>query len=604
MRKFLYSIMGLACMGCTLTSCSDFLDAENKANLEAEGYFGSDKTLGELRVNLYNSLKTAATTINLQEWGTDLYAVTRSGQPPVYQRYIMTPEDGEVSSFYQSMYSMIKNANSMLKYGEGNVRYVAEAKFVRAYGYYLLTQQFGAVPYIDYYIETANKNYPRTPLHDIYDSMIADLEGIAEEAQLPADDHSGNISRRAVKALLAKICLAAGWDLETTLTSDVQGTYSISSHVYFDKAARYATDVIGGQQLTLSFEDKWSPAQEGNAEEIFSVQYERNGYPGDILTGGHGLQNTYGSQYGSPMDNGLKSCSGTLVPSAKSLYLWGPDDQRYEGTFMTTIYNYMGTWGTTGYYAYYNATDDAKQTMRIMGRYFPWYTTAAEAEAYIAAHKSQLIKGDSKAQPYVVIMADPATAYMFDANGNIANSTIRNKEYTEYLKGEGMTAVTHCVKKFDDPTTPQDNSATGYRDIVVLHLSDIYLVAAEAYLMAGNETEALKYVNSVRSRAGAPMLSSFSAYQPDYVVSAGFTVRPIDLVLDERARELYAERTRWMDLRRTRQLVRYNVEFNPYITSVADMSNNKGEVKWYRPIPAAEIETNTALGTEDQNPGY
>ena len=198
-------------------------------------------------------------------------------------------------------------------------------------------------------------------------------------------------------------------------------------------------------------------------------------------------------------------------------------------------------------------------------------------------------------------MADPAVAYKFDAN---ANQTKVTKDYVTHLKGEGMTAVTHCVKKFDDPETPQDNSATGYRDIVLFHLSDLYLTAAEAYLMAGDESSAISYINAVRTRAGASAISSFDSYKPDYATSDGFTIRPIDLVLDERARELYAERTRWMDLRRTRQLVRYNVEFNPYVTSMADMCNSKGEVKWYRPIPASEIETNTAISSDDQNEGY
>ncbi|MGN0220759.1 MAG: RagB/SusD family nutrient uptake outer membrane protein, partial [Prevotella sp.] len=154
------------------------------------------------------------------------------------------------------------------------------------------------------------------------------------------------------------------------------------------------------------------------------------------------------------------------------------------------------------------------------------------------------------------------------------------------------------------PTTPQDNSATGYRDIVMIHLSELYLVAAEAYLMTGDEDKALEYINHVRQRAKAPALSSFSDYKPDYAMSEGFTLRQIDLLLDERARELFAERTRWMDLRRTKQLVRYNIEFNQYVKSIDDMCNNKGEVKWYRPIPAAEIETNTAISSADQNPGY
>ena len=78
----------------------------------------------------------------------------------------------------------------------------------------------------------------------------------------------------------------------------------------------------------------------------------------------------------------------------------------------------------------------------------------------------------------------------------------------------------------------------------------------------------------------------------------------LDHILDERARELYAETTRWVDLRRTRQLVRYCIAYNDGISSAEQMANTRGEIKWLRPIPAKEIETNTALTSADQNPGY
>lgn len=601
--KNLNVIIALFTVG-SLVGCSDFLDADNKASLEAGTYYNNDKSIEELRVNLYSSMKSLGTNIDLQEWGTDLYALTSMNQPPLLHSYLITPEEPVVANYYQDAYSMIKQANGMLKYGSNNPLYVAEAKFVRCYGYYLLTQHFGSVPYITEYIESANKDYPRTPLKDIYNSVIAELEEIATEPQLPVEDttHKGYISQRAVKTLLSKVCLAAGWDLETKLIDSAKGTYSIAGHDYFDKSAKYAEEAINGQQLTMSFDDKWSPFHEGNEEEIFSLQYERNGYPGDVLTGGHNLQNNYGSQLGSPMDNGLKASSGTLVPSAKAIYLWGPGDERYDGTFMTTIYNGMGTWGTTGYYAYYNATDAQKAENVIAGRFYPWYATKAEAEKFISDHQSQFVKGACKAECYVEILADPTITYKFKANGQV--STVMSKPYNEHLKAEGMTTVTSCVKKFDDPTTPQDNSATGYRDVVLFHLSDLYLVAAEAYLMVGNEAKALDYINKVRARAKTSAIKSFVDYHPDYEVSEEFDIRPVDLLLDERARELYAERTRWMDLRRTKQLIRYNLQFNQYINSISDMSNNKGEVKWYRPIPAAEIETNTAISNDDQNPGY
>ena len=587
-------------------SCaSDFLEAENKAGIGADEYFSTADGQNALRAVMYSGLKPVVNNTALTEYGTDLYVPSRGSSPTNAQQYTIEAENGDVSSFYQTLYSMINNANCMLKYGAANALYVAEAKFIRAYGYYMLTQQFGAVPYVDAYIESAAKDYPRTPLAEIYPKVIADLEAIAADTSLPEADseHKGYVSRRAAKALLAKVCLAAGWDLETTLTSAEQGTYTVTGTSYFQKAAQYADEAIGGQQLTMSFEDKWSPANEGNAEEIFAVQYERNGYPGDEMTGGHTRQGTYGSQMGNPTENGMKSMASSLAPSAKAIYLWEKGDERLDATFMMTTLNYTSQWLTEGYFAYYHRTAAEQAAMGIADKYFPWYATSSEIQQFIDDHKSQLTRGTGKLLVQVHVLTNPATLYSIGTNGTIGR-TFSNLEWNEYLRGQNGSAVVPAVKKFDDPNTPQQNNATGYRDIVMLHLSDVYLTGAEAYLMTGNQNRSLELVNAVRQRAKASQLSSFAAYTPDYTTDVSFTLTPLDLVLDERARELYAETTRWMDLRRTRQLVRYNVAFNPNISSVSDMSNVRGEVKWYRPIPAAEIETNTAITQADQNPGY
>ena len=599
-----------ACLLCTgilaattaLNACSDFLEPENKAAIEAEGYFQTDEGQQALRVVMYNGMKALATNTALTEQGTDLYVASRGVSAGSMGQYTITPENSDVTSFYQSAYAMINNANCMMKYATGSARYTAEARFIRAYGYYMLTQQFGAVPYVTDYIESARKDYPRTPLADIYQAVIADLEAIAADESLPETDHQGYVSRRAAKALLAKVCLAAGWDLETSLTNAAEGTYTVLGTTFFQKAAQTAEEAIAGQQLTMSFEDKWAPQNEGNDEEIFSVQYERNAYPGDVITGGHNRQGTYGSQMGNPVENGMKSTGSSLAPSAKSIYLWAKGDQRLDATFMMTTYNYTSQWLQEGYFAYYHNSAAQLANIPIADQYFPWYVTTAEVEQFISSHQNQLAKGNGALTVQVHHLATQSTLYAIKQNGQMDKTF--TESYSDYLRGQHGSAVVPSVKKFDDPETPQQNNATGYRDIVLLHLSDIYLVAAEAYLLAGNEQKALQLVNTVRQRAKATALNAFSSYQPDYETDVNFHLNALDVILDERARELYAEQTRWMDLRRTRQLVRYNVEFNPEIKAVSDMANAQGEIKWLRPIPAAEIETNTAIAQQDQNPGY
>ena len=602
MKKLFNAILIPAALLAGMASCSDFLEPENRANIEADSYFATDEGLAQLRVTEFTGLRSLVTNVDLTEWGTDLYVTSKSSDPGDFHRYNVTPENSTVESYYKACYSLINMANCMLKYGAANEQYAAEAMFLRCYGYYRLVQQFGAVPYVTSYIESGATDYPRTPLSELYPALISELEGIATSSALPAEDHNGNPSQRAVQALLAHICLEAAWDLETTLNDAAQGTCSVTGNTYFQKTAKYADMAIAGQDLTMSFEDKWYPANEGNAEEIFSVQYERNGYPGNVLTGGHTRQSTYGSQLGDPAVTGLKNCNGALVPSTKSLYLWAKGDARYEATFMTTMYNYFGSWPATGYYAYYEASEATRSTMGIADKYFPWYYTKNEVDAYISEHAAQFVKGEGPNSVHVHLMADPMYFVQFNLDGSVSSRT--TPDYASYLRVNN--AAVPAVKKFDDPTSVQQSGIQDdYRDIVVFHLSQLYLVAAEAYLMLGDESSSLARINQIRRRAGAGEISSYAAYEPDYRVSDIFgEERPIDLILDERARECYAETTRWQDLRRTRQLVRYNVEFNEYVTQASDMANVKGEIKWYRPIPAAEISTNTSISAEDHNPGY
>lgn len=611
MKKYIYkSMAAIFVLSLSLTSCSDFLDAENKTSggNDADGYFGKDAS--ELLVSAYESMKTITTKIDIYEHGTDLFFNTRGHSGGVFNEYTLSPEDGTVKSFYSDTYKTINYANGVISYAGNNSSLGYEARFIRGYGYYLLTQQFGSVPYITEYINSARTDYPRTELAEVYKSVIEDLIDLYNNSTLDEQNHEGHASKQAVAALVSKLYLAAGWDIQTELVAgkDVQGEYTVKSTEYFAEAAAWAEKAIKGITLTMPFAEKWSPANEGNAEEIWSIQYDRASFPGAVASGGHSLQNSYGGYFGNVSDFGLKYTGSDNQPTAKVIKLFEKGDQRYEATFMTTYYNSKkdgsaaAEWGTNGYYAYYNLDAGKLATQPIALRFYPSYMTQAEVEADLTAHKAQYAKYDLRAKdPKATLLDDSENVllYTFNADGSFTGPT--KTTYATYIE---QTDAFGSVKKFDDPESQQLTKDNDYRDVVIFHVSDMYLVAAEAYMMAGNTGAALAKINAVRNRAGIATLGSFGDYEPEYGISSTFGKKDIDLILDERARELYAERQRWMDLRRTKQLVRYNVEFNNYISSASAMCNAQGEYKWLRPIPAEEISSNTGITTADQNPGY
>lgn len=594
-----------------LSGCSDFLTPDNPSTGNSNGDEHLTKNPKDLQATTYNAFSTFVTNVALHDQGADLYINPRSGSDGTYSEYSFDPADSSIKSYYTNAYKAINYANAMIKYNGEDTQLGWEGQFLRAWGYYLLTQQFGAVPHVLYYIEDANRDYPRTPLAEIYADEIEILENLYNNSGLAATNHEGIASKQAVAALLTQYYLVSGWDLDTEIIDDTKGTYKVNSTENFAKAAEWAEKAINGVQLTMSFADKWSPFNEGNAEEIFSFQYLRQ----EGISRAHSLQNDYIAYWGDCINTGMKGTGsgGTNMPSVKSLYLFEKGDKRWDATYMNVFYNPVAEikdgikqahWGTEGYMAYWNCSAEELAKQPIAYKYWPYYVTEAEAEAELATIKSQTKKFATDAyginKPQAAILTDDdVVVYLFNEDGSWTKDVMTFDAFYGKADGNGV-----CVKKYDDPASAQVATGACYRDIPLYHVSDMYLLAAEAYLLAGQDGKSLEKINAVRTRAGLAKLGSFSEYEPQYTTTVGFEITPLDLVLDERARELYAERTRWFDIKRTKQLVRYNIAFARSIESRADMANAQGEVKWLRPIPDTEISANTALTQADQNPGY
>lgn len=289
MKKNIYiSVIAALFAGFTLTACSDFLEAENKSagGQTADDVFSKDAST--LLTAAYSSLKSYGFNTDLFSRGTDLYIHTRSRVVSDFDTYTFNTENSTITSLYADLYKTINLSNGVIYYAGADSQLGQEARFLRNYGYYILTQHFGGVPYITDYINSSEKNYPRTPLDEVYKEMIVDLNDLYNGSLSDIDiQREGRASKQAVAALLAKVYLAAGWDLDTSLSgSATDGSYTVNGTTNFSQAASWAEKAILDIPLNMSFEEKWSPFNEGNAEEIFSIQYERNGYPGDIINGG------------------------------------------------------------------------------------------------------------------------------------------------------------------------------------------------------------------------------------------------------------------------------------------------------------------------------
>lgn len=156
----------------------------------------------------------------------------------------------------------------------------------------------------------------------------------------------------------------------------------------------------------------------------------------------------------------------------------------------------------------------------------------------------------------------------------------------DYYDNQQLVYGSNPCKKFDDSHTASNQKNTCYRDIHIITLSEMYLVAAEAYMKANANDKALACLNEVHQRAGLPALTG---------------PINIDNILDESACENFGNGARWMDLRRTQTLVDRCNKYNHEIEGKA--KQYIGE-KLLRPIPQAAIDANDQLTAADQNPGY
>ena len=556
------------------TACSDFLEQDNKSNVPTEEFYNTANGFASLTNSAYSSLRTIySAQPQLFVAGTDLYADGKS-QGVVMGQYTFTTDEGIIKDFYDRCYKGIQLANSVIAYGETTednaqrLQYIDEARYLRAWWYFQLVQQFGPVALNTEMFESAVMSHERTDLATVYQFIIDEFTYLAS-----ADSHLlerassgvGRANKRAAAFYAAKAYLTRGWldgtDYEAQEASIAQATD-------FDNAVTYARQAINGELPALSIEEAFDVNNEENDELFWSVQYSSSAVENPVDDGSY-QQSQFGAYQGGSEKPRNKAIDGNFAPSPRLQQMYTRGDGRLEQTFMLEFHEAYFDWYTN-------------PTSKILYYYAPAWATDEDIAAWRADDPNG-IKTETIVSKTV-------------AEGGIAPSNGQPASYKDRRTQDFGNAA---IKKFDDYTeTSIANRSTtcSMHDVVLARLGEAYLIAAEAYYKKGDMKQAAEMINNLRQRPGTIK----SGYETAMHVDAADIT--IDFILDERARELAGEYVRWTDLKRTHKLIEYVTEYNEDGVELSALTGPDGKYKILRPIPQAAIDLNQAH--VEQNPGY
>ncbi len=154
-------------------------------------------------------------------------------------------------------------------------------------------------------------------------------------------------------------------------------------------------------------------------------------------------------------------------------------------------------------------------------------------------------------------------------------------------------APTHkgALYKYSGSTTLEGDGkgSSSAVNIKVIRLSEIYLVAAEAALTS-DKTLAAGYLNKIRSRS------------PNLAPATATTIN-IDMILEERSKELIGEGYRFFDMMRLNKSITFNDDLGGVAVPTRAKTIDRTFYKTILPISQAEINANPGIKIQ-QNPEY
>jgi hypothetical protein len=317
-----------------VTSCSkDFLDLEPVSSASSGSFY---KNAADLKVALsgtYASLQAGGISTNNYVFGEirsdNTYPVASGSvtDQDEFDRFYIRTTNPFVLSRWNDSYNAITRANTVLEKIDPiemdaalKRRYIAEAKFIRAYVYFELVRTFGDVPLLTKSLTSSLNEayeYGRSPVAEVYAQIEKDLT--EADADLPVSYTGadiGRITKGAAKALLGKVLL---------------------TQKKFDVAAARLKEVIELRVYdTVPYPDVFDPAKKNGKETVFDIQF---------AAGMSGEGNPWPNAF-APQNSGNAVINfgggGNNRPTQDLIDAYEPGDTRRDFSLATSYVNSSG----------------------------------------------------------------------------------------------------------------------------------------------------------------------------------------------------------------------------------------------------------------------
>ena len=633
-------VLGTAALALFLTaSCSDILDEQPRSSYDPT-FFKTEKGVEGGVTSMYAHLRyiygqayyynSCLTGTDEATWGWSADGNFKDADLSGVGN--LTATTCRSDALWGTAFSNINTANGVIENGAEvgvNESLVSEARFFRAFDYFLLVQTFGGVPLdlgsgeLKFNI-TPSRTSVRNTVPEVYTKAIfPDLLTAIEN--LPANPRvTGGVTKTVARLYLAKAYLTYAWWLKNPNNiptyPECQRTDPDGHDAawYFQQAYDVAITAIENPGPFGLQESFWMVNAGPNDRNMEILLYADHTQEDEYYNGG---SLSYGS--GGAPDNfagwmmnwnytDARSADNQAVINRIAEQCYGRpwtrmapplgvftktfadkvNDSRYDGTFTTV---YRGNWSTAGQ-NWESVTNANGMKVKEREPIFSFVFQDMDKIDYAGeGSKSNLGAGTLPGRPDWVLGLDAVGRYVYPGLWKLGPYR------TDNGSGAGQ---------------PNAGSTRPYN---IAKFSELYLVAAEA-AVEGAATQAGKsvrdLVNVLRARAGRWTYSNAEYKEVDRDFSAEMTAATpatidINYILDERSREFYGEGYRWFDLVRTQK---WNEYADSYVICGGKGDHNPQTYSrtieafhYLRPIPQGQLDGMEMTEEEKdayQNPGY